>query len=173
MRYVVYYSAKRKAGDIETFFSKLSEVENLLNGMMNEKFNSRKDMIKTVTAYVKGMERYISLKFTESSFTYSLKHKTIEMQITGMGYFILLTNTMKSEGDILSIYRNKDVVEKAFMRSKSVMEPLYAHTEEGTRAKVFLSILSYAIIAMIASKCGLTYNQTMDTMKGIKEVIYT
>ena len=41
--------------------------------------------------------------------------------------------------------RGKDVVEKAFMRSKSVMEPLYAHTERGTRARVFLSILGYAI----------------------------
>ena len=90
-----------------------------------------------------------------------------------MGFFIILTTTMISEEDILRIYRGKDVVEKAFMRSKSVMEPLYAHTERGTRARVFLSILGYAIIAMIASRCGLTYNKVVETMKGIKEVVYT
>ena len=43
-----------------------------------------------------------------------------------MGFFVILTNTRISEEDILRMYRGKDVVEKAFMRSKSVMEPLYA-----------------------------------------------
>ena len=74
---------------------------------------------------------------------------------------------------MLKIYRRKDVVEKAFMRSKSVMEPLYAHTEGGTRARVFLSILGYAVMAMIAYRCGLTYSKAMETMKGIREGVYT
>ena len=52
------------------------------------------------------------------------------------------------------------------------MEPLYAHTDEGTRAKVFLSILGYLIIAMITNRCGLRYNKAVEAMKGIKEVVY-
>ncbi len=52
------------------------------------------------------------------------------------------------------------------------MEPLYAHTDEGPRAKVFHSILGYLIIAMIANRCSLTYNKAVETMKGIKEVVY-
>ena len=158
MRYIVYYSAKRKAESIESFYSRLSEAENRLKGMMAVKFNSRNDMIRSVTESVRGVGRYISLKFSGSTFTYSLKHRTIQSHTSRMGFFILLTNTMISEEEILQIYRRKDVVEKAFMHSKSVMEPLYAHTEEGTRARVFLSILGYAIIAMIAYRCGLTYN---------------
>ncbi len=173
MRYIVYYSAKRKAERIESFYSRLSEAENRLKGMMGVEFNSRSDMIRSVEESVKGMGRYISLKFSGSSFTYSLKHKTIQSHTSRMGFSILLTNTMIGEEEILQIYRKKDVVEKAFMRSKSVMEPLYAHTEGGTRARVFLSILGYAIMAMIAYRCGLTYNRTVETMKGIKEVVYT
>ena len=34
-------------------------------------------------------------------------------------------------------------------------------------------ILSYAIIAMIAIRSGLTYNKVVETMKGIKEGVYT
>ena len=173
MRYIVYYSAKRKAERIESFYSKLSEAENRLKGMMAVKFNSRSDMIRSVTESVKGMGRYISLKFSGSTFTYSLKHKAIQSHTSRMGFFILLTNTMIGEEEILQIYRKKDVVEKAFMHSKSVMEPMYAHTERGTRARVFLSILGYAIIAMIANRCGLTYNRTVETIRGIKEVVYT
>ena len=173
MSYIVYYSARRKAESIESFYSRLSEAENRLKGMMAVKFSSRNDMIRSVTGSVRGMGRYITLKFTGSTLTYSLKHRTIQSHTSRMGFFILLTNTMISEEDILQIYRKKDVVEKAFMHSKSVMEPLYAHTEGGTLAKVFLSTLGYAIIAMIAYRCGLTYNRTLETKRGIKEVIYT
>jgi Transposase len=172
MRYIVYYSAKRKAERIESFYSKLSEAEKRLRGMMAVKFSSRNDMIRSVTESVRGMGRYISLKFTGSTFTYSLKHRAIQSHTSRMGFFILLTNTKISEADILQIYRRKDVVEKAFMHSKSAMEPLYARTEDGTRAKVFLSILGYAIMAMIAYRCGLTYNRTLETIRGIKEVVY-
>ena len=172
MRYIVYYSAKRKAERIESFYSKLSEAEKRLRGMMAVKFSSRNDMIRSVTESVRGMGRYISLKFTGSTFTYSLKHRAIQSHTSRMGFFILLTNTKISEADILQIYRRKDVVEKAFMHSKSAMEPLYARTEDGTRAKVFLSILGYAIMAMIAYRCGLTYNRTPETIRGIKEVVY-
>ena len=118
------------------------------------------------------MGRYITLKFTGSTFTYSLKHRAIQSHTPRMGFFILLTNTMIREADILQIYRRKDVVEKAFMHSKSVMEPLYARTGEGSRARVFLSILGYTIMAMIAYRCGLTYNRTLETIRGIKEVVY-
>jgi hypothetical protein len=68
---------------------------------------------------------------------------------------------------------DEEVFEKAFMRSKSLMDPLYAHTEGGTRAMVFLSILGYAINAMITHRCDMAYNKAMDTMRGIKEVVYT
>ena len=45
-----------------------------------------------------------------------------------MGYFVLFTNTRMSVEDILRIYRQKDVVEKAFMHSKPSMEPLHARS---------------------------------------------
>ena len=48
---------------------------------------------------------------------------------------------MLGAGDILRIYRQKDVVEKAFMHSKPNVKPLYARTETGTRARMFLSVL--------------------------------
>lgn len=53
------------------------------------------------------------------------------------------------------------------------MEPLYARTETGTTARMFLSVLGYSIMAMIASRCGLSYAETEKIMPGIREVIYT
>ena len=38
---------------------------------------------------------------------------------------------------------------------------------------MFLSILGYAIVAIIAYRCNMTYNKAVETMKGIREVVYT
>ena len=38
---------------------------------------------------------------------------------------------------------------------------------------MFLSILGYSIMAMIASKSGMTYQQAEKIISGIKEVVYT
>jgi hypothetical protein len=59
------------------------------------------------------------------------------------------------------------------MHSKPHMEPLYARTDAGTRARMFLSIPGYTVMAMIVSTCGLTYGETEKIMSGIREVVYT
>ena len=53
------------------------------------------------------------------------------------------------------------------------MQPLYARSERGTRARMFLSILGYSIMAMISSQAGFTYQHAEQIMSGIKEVVYT
>ena len=59
------------------------------------------------------------------------------------------------------------------MHSKPCMQPLYARSEKGTRARMFLSILGYSIMAMMASRSALTYQQTEKIISGINEVVYT
>ena len=119
------------------------------------------------------MGRYFEIQYSGSAFSYRLKHNAIQARTNRMGFFILFTNTMLGADDILRIYRQKDVVEKAFMHSKPNMEPLYARTERGMRARMFLSILGYSITAMAASRCGLSYAETEKVMSGIREVVYT
>ena len=119
------------------------------------------------------MLKYFEIKQSGKAFTYRLKHNAIPTRKNRMGYFVLFTNTKMSAGDILWIYRQKDVVEKSFMHSKLCMQSLHARSERGTRARMFLSILGYSILAMIASRSGFTYQQAEKIMSGIKEVVYT
>ena len=116
------------------------------------------------------MLKYIEIIPSGKAFIYGLKHNAILTRKNRMGYFVLFTNTRMSAVDILRIYRQKDVVEKAFMHSKPCMEPLYARSERGTRARIFLSILGYSIMAMIASRSGFTYKQAEKIISGIKEI---
>ena len=55
---------------------------------------------------------------------------------------------------------------------KNLLEPFFSRTEEGTRARLFLTILGYTMIAIMAVKCNATYNQVLETISGIREVVY-
>ena len=114
---------------IESFYSKLSETENSLKVMMSVKFSIRNNIIRSVTASVNAMGKYLSLKFSGSSFIYSLKHRTIQSYTLRMGFNVRVTNTLIGEEDILKIYRQKDMVEKAFMHSKYVSWNLCMHIQ--------------------------------------------
>ena len=45
-------------------------------------------------------------------------------------------------------------------------------TTSSTRARLFLTILGYTLIAIIAAKCNITYNQAVNIISGIREVVY-
>lgn len=172
-RYIVYFSAKSRADRIEAFYSRLSVIEKDLHELQRREFDSTQDMMRTVNASLGKMAKYIEIKPSGKTFSYRLKHNAIQARTNRMGFFILFTNTGLGANDILRIYRSKDAVEKAFMHSKPGMESLYARTEKGTRARMFLSVLGYAIMAMIASRCSLTYQETGKILSGIREVLYT
>ena len=148
-------------------------MERDLHEMQDQEFDSEQDMIRSVMKAAGNMMKYIEIIPSEKAFTYRLKHNAIQARTNKMGFFVLFTNTRMSAEDILRIYRQKDVVEKAFMHSKQCMQPLHARSERGTRARMFLSILGYSIMAMIASRSGFTYQQAEKIISGIKEVVYT
>ncbi|MCL4480762.1 MAG: hypothetical protein M1113_04685 [Candidatus Thermoplasmatota archaeon] len=148
-------------------------MERDLHEMQDQEFNSQQDMIRSVMKAAGKLLKYIEINQSGKTFTYRLKHNAVQARTNSMGFFVLFTNTKMSAEDVLRIYRQKDVVEKAFMNSKPSMEPLYARSERGTRARMFLSILGYSIMAMIASRSGFTYQQTEKILSGIKEIVYT
>ena len=172
-RYIVYFSAKSRADRIQAFYSRLSDVENGLKNLQEKEFDTEQDMIQTAVSALGNMSRYFEIHASNGSLTYRIRHNAIQARTNRMGFFVLFTNTMIGADEILRIYREKDVVEKAFMHSRAGMEPLYASTEIGTRARIFLSILGYAMMRMIANRCGLSYSETERITSRIKEVVYS
>jgi len=63
-----------------------------------------------------------------------------EFYMVDFGYFSISVYTKTRIGgeDIMKICRKKDVVEKVFMGSKSLMESLYAHIKGGNAGKSVL-----------------------------------
>ena len=174
-RYLVYFSPRLRSRRIESFFARLAERETALKELGNTRFKTEQDLIGSVESTLKGIRKLFDVIYHKESlsFSYSLKHKAIQRRNNRLGYTILITNTLFPAPDILKIYRQKDVVEKAFSHVKPHLEPFFARTEEGTRARLFLTILGYTFAAIIAGRCDITYENAMKTMAGIREVVYS
>jgi hypothetical protein len=98
------------------------------------------------------------------------------------GWFVLLTNCEKNPIKTLEIYRNRDVVEKAFDIIKNFMKTkrTYVHSDDVYESKAFIGFLSMILISMIhkVMKENKIYNdKTMDEflseMSSIKKVIFS
>lgn len=124
----------------------------------------------TVISAIGRMTKYFDLRQSERSFTYRLKHNAIQGRTNRMGLFALFTNTMLGAEEILRIYRKRDVVEKTFLYSRPSVQLVYARTVEGNKARIFISILRYAVMKMIAHRCNLSYAKTERILSGIRKL---
>ena len=174
-RYVVFFSPRLRTRRLESLYYTLSEREKNLDVLKGKRFQSQSDMAKTVEEELKGFLNLVNVKydFNEITFSYQLKHKAIQRKTNRFGYTVLITNTGIAANELLRIYREKDVVEKAFSHIKPHLEPFFSRSEGGTRARLFLTVLGYTLVAMIAEKCGISYNQVLKTISGIREVVYS
>ena len=142
---------------------------------MKKKFDSPADMVRTLEYSLNGFRGLVEMSYGNGpdNFTYSLKHKAIQRRTNRMGYTILFTNTRLKAEEVIRIYREKDTVEKAFSHLKPHLEPFFSRSENGTRARLFLTVLGYTMVAMIASKCDIPYSQALKIISGIREVVYS
>ena len=171
-RYIVYFSPRLRSQRLESFYAQLAEKEALLSELRKKEFHSQRDLISTIESGLKGFRNLVDIRYADLTFTHSLKHRAIQRRTNRFGYTILFTNTQFTANDVLRIYRGKDLVEKAFSHVKPHLEPFFSRTEAGTRARLFLTILGYTLIAIIAAKCNITYNQAVNIISGIREVVY-
>ena len=109
-----------------------------------------------VSEHINGFGNLIKVSQDRGAltFSYELKHNAIQLKTDTLGYSILFTNTSINAQDILKTYREKDAVEKAFSRIKHHLELLFSRSEGGTRERLFLTVLVYTIMAIIAEKCN-------------------
>ena len=138
-RYLVYFSPRLRSRRIESFFAQLAEKETGLKELGKTGFKTQQDLIGSVESALKGFRRLIDVQYDmeKLSFAYSLKHKAIQRRNNRLGFTVPTMNTLFPATAILQIYRQKDVVEKAFSHVKpSPRAILRAYRGGNTRAIV-------------------------------------
>lgn len=157
-KYVIGYSKDIEEQSTVGFESRLKRAEDksqkikadIDSGKHNLTDRRRKNlscMLKT-----EKVSKYLKLEFNDSGFTFKRIDETIEKAKKYEGLFILSTTEIDLSGeDILKIYRDKDIIEKAFRTIKSEIEmrPFFLNSEESVRGYIFICALAYQIRSIL------------------------
>jgi transposase len=98
---------------------------------------------------LKKYDKYFDVELSDKIATsYKRNYEKLNRLAKNHGFFCLLSNSDLSAAEVLSIYRNKDSIEKAFDEVKNYtdMSRLHTHNTDTTDGKLFC-----AFIALIAT----------------------
>ena len=134
----VYYDgiqAEKEKIIINGRYKKMDEI-------MEEKVQRKTQRKEDVKAY----EEYYKVRFDDNGYllAYQRKEKKIKEMVNKVGYFVIITSKKMDAAEALSIYRDRDTVEKTFRMEKSYLgfDVFRVHDTEKLESKVFISFVA-------------------------------
>jgi transposase len=164
--YVHIYYNDQLATDEKIRFNKMLDVleEEIASGKRKE-------------SHEKSYAKYYDITETPMlGVKFKPKQRVIDAARKDFGFFVLLSNSVKDPTEALSIYRSKDVIEKAFsdLKDRLSLRRTSVSSEENLEGKLFIQFvgliyLSYVKRAM--DEAGLFKNYTMQELFDELDVI--
>jgi transposase len=188
LRVLVYHDGDRKNRQVRSFYEGLAEVETRLDEISGKTFETKMDLNAEIYGVCgKRYRKHISIKYDCNddpndtttkvwTFTYKLKHKSIQRSTNRMGNTVLFTTTSLSPAEVLKAYRERDVIEKTFqLMKKHGLTPINASTEGATRSRVMVSYLGYLLLSLMRMKLDedTSLGRAMSTLSEVREVVYS
>lgn len=139
-----YYDQQREHNERNSFYTRLHDVKKNIEekGIQpwrkaNEVFNER----------AKKMANYYSWKVEDQHFKITIKKNAVTQRIHRLGKFIIFYRGEYDWMDCLTIYKEKDLIEKGFKRFKRDLQaiPLNTQKESTTRGFLFICFLGLMI----------------------------
>lgn len=83
--------------------------------------------------------------------TVTAKESVIAEQTKNYGYFVLISNAVKDPVEALHLYRNKDLIEKAFgdLKERLNMRRTSVFSEENLEGKLFIQFIALYYLSYI------------------------
>jgi transposase len=114
--------------------------------------------LSTITeSDAKAYKAYFSIDIADDgTFKFSRDFNKIDDLAKKYGYFCLLTNSDFNSSEILTIYRRRDMIEKAFDDVKNYldMKRLRTHRQETTDGKLFCAFIALIVTSQIGVSLG-------------------
>lgn len=136
----LYYNIDKAAEDAKKFDSMLSELQKeLLSGKCVERHESQ-------------YKKYFEVKTTpKRGIQVTAKTDAIKAAKCYYGYFVLLSNEKMDSVNALYLYRNKDVVEKAFgnLKDRLNMRRMLVSSEKSLNGKLFVEFIALIYLSYI------------------------
>jgi transposase len=136
----IYYNSERAAEEERRFATRLL-------GLQKELINNERK-----PEHAKLYEKYFQVKETPvRGIRVMPKQKAIDETTKNYGYFALISNEVKDPVEALNIYRNKDLVEKAFgnLKERLSLRRLLVSSEQSLDGKMFVAFISLIYLSYI------------------------
>jgi hypothetical protein len=139
----LYYSPERALEDEMAFNSRLADLQEEL-----ESGRRHPD-------HEKQYAKYFEVRSTPVRGTKVIaKEEAITEAKRNYGYFVLLSNEIKNPLEALTIYRNKDLVEKAFdnLKERLNLRRVAVSSEQSLEGKLFVQFVALIFLSYITKK---------------------
>ena len=138
-----YYNIEKAAEDKKVFDNKLIEYKNELISH------------KPVSEHQSFYDRYFIVKETpRRGVSIVVKTDEVDKARRNYGFFVLLSNEKMDATKALQLYRNKDVVEKAFgnLKERLSMRRLLVSSEHSLNGKLFVEFIALIFLSYIKKR---------------------
>jgi transposase len=163
----IYYDRNKETIELNNFEESLADII--------KKINSGKALD---TEQLKLGNKYLHLRINNECKIISFEYnkEAIKKHTEKFGIFILLSNDIANSVEAISVYRKRDMVEKAFEQFKEKLElrRTMVHSDAALEGKCFLHFLSLIVISYIhnhMSKNNLYKNYTLQTLLDKLDII--
>ena len=140
----VYYDPKLEQIEKQTLLSRLYDIrEELLNASLKK--NSNPYVVFKEKA--QGFGNFFDWHVIDDRFDVAIKQNAVAQRMNKMGKYILFYSGNFDWMKCLSLYRERDEIEKSFKALKNEIDvlPLNTHSEKTTRGFIFIAFLSLII----------------------------
>ena len=137
-----YHDRKREADELSDFHRKLSEKRSAI-----EKLQIRPNVRETIESIASHYGKYFTWRIEDGRIKTRARNNAISAAENRMGRFLLVYNGEYTPLECLSIYRNRDNIEKAFRMLKTDMDifPMRVRKESTIRGMLFIFFISLII----------------------------
>lgn len=138
----IYYNAKKALGIREELYTTVA----LLRQKATE--NPEKCL------HDEDCQKYLIIRKSEkqsSGYTISIRTDVLEKSLQTAGWVVLISNVNSDAQKAMSIYRDKDVVEKGFLRMKNSIDlgRLRVHSDNAVQGKLFVGFVASVLMSGI------------------------
>ena len=140
----IYFDPEKQAIDEKELYAHIGKLQAEL-----EKMSHAKRLTKRYTEYFLIEEK------PKESFTFEMNDEKVDEKLERAGFFILLSSKPDlSSGEVLKVYRTRDIVEKNFDQFKNRLDfrRMRTHWNKTTEGKMFVGFLALILLSAMLCK---------------------
>jgi len=138
----VYYNARKAHGIREDLYAHVAVLKEQAQ-QRPEKYANNPDYTKYLSIARSEKER--------SGYVVRICEEVVEAELETAGWLIVISNYITDAKEAIKIYREKDIVEKGFLRLKNSLDlgRIRVHSETSMQNKVFIGFISLILLSGI------------------------